>query len=147
MLIQKKYKQLISFIKIFNKHIDGNVLVEINQDEYNLLMNFVSSVNNIDPEEPYEPYTSIPLSVLDNYATKDYVDNEIEHIELLKGDTGEIGPQGPKGDTGEAGPKGDNGADAVLPNNIVTSNVDGLQIEVVGSIPETINDNTLYVVQ
>lgn len=43
---------------------------------------------------------------LSAYATKNYVDSEIDKIELTPGPQGE---QGPKGETGEQGPKGDDG--------------------------------------
>lgn len=43
---------------------------------------------------------------LSAYATKNYVDSEIDKIELTPGPQGE---QGPKGETGEQGPKGEQG--------------------------------------
>ena len=46
---------------------------------------------------------------LSAYATKNYVDNEIDKIELTPGPKGEKGEQGPKGETGEQGPKGEKG--------------------------------------
>ena len=52
---------------------------------------------------------------LSAYATKNYVDSEIDKIELTPGPQGEQGPkgekgeQGPKGETGEQGPAGADG--------------------------------------
>ena len=43
---------------------------------------------------------------LSAYATKNYVDSEIDKIELTPGPQGE---QGPKGETGEPGPQGEQG--------------------------------------
>lgn len=46
---------------------------------------------------------------LSAYATKNYVDSEIDKIELAPGPKGDQGEQGPKGETGEQGLKGDDG--------------------------------------
>ena len=56
---------------------------------------------------------------LSSYATKEYVNNSIETVQLTpgpkgdkgdKGDAGEVGPVGPQGLQGEKGEKGDTGA-------------------------------------
>ena len=46
---------------------------------------------------------------LSDYATKSYVDNAIEEIELMAGPQGPRGEIGPKGDKGEQGPQGATG--------------------------------------
>jgi hypothetical protein len=112
MIIKKKYKQIIDFIKIFNRFTDNNSLVEITEDEYNILAEFVSDVNNIDYDgEPEET---------GNYATVEYVNNKInEVVNNLPN----------------------------VPNNVVTSNTENLKLDIVASMPETPNENTLYVIQ
>ena len=111
MIIKKKYKQLIDFIKVLSKNIDSNSLVEINEDEYAILTEFVSDVNNIDYGGEGEKV---------NYATVDYVDYKFD----------EIINNLPN-----------------VPNNIVTSNTENLKLDIVASMPETPNENTLYVIQ
>ena len=112
MIVKKKYKQLINFIKILNKYTDANTLVEINEDDYHILSEFISNLdlNNIENEE----------DITDTYATIEYVDNKFE----------EIVNNIPN-----------------VPNNIVTSNTENLKLDVVASMPETPNENTLYVIQ
>ena len=107
MIIKKKYKQIIDFIKIFNRFTDNNSLVEITEDESNILAEFVSDVNNIDYDG-------------ENYATVEYVNNKInEVVNNLPN----------------------------VPNNVVTSNTENLKLDIVASMPETPNENTLYVIQ
>lgn len=112
MIIKKKYKQLVDFVKVLNKFVDCDSLVEISEDEYNILAEFVSAVNNIDYDgEPEET---------GNYATVEYVNNKInEVVNNLPN----------------------------VPNNVVTSNTENLKLDVVASMPETLNENTLYIMQ
>lgn len=46
---------------------------------------------------------------LSAYATIEFVNRELEEIELMPGPKGDQGEAGPKGDQGEVGPKGDKG--------------------------------------
>ena len=108
MQVLKKYAQLIDFIKVFNKYNDANTLVNISDDEYEILMNFASYLN--DPS--YVP---------------DYP----------QGEPGAQGPTGDKGPTGDAGQ---------VEGNVITSNINGLQIDVVNNMPNEPDENTLYVV-
>ena len=57
---------------------------------------------------------------LTEYATKEYVDQEIQTIELTPGPQGEPGPQGPQGIQGIQGPKGEKG-DKGDPGEAVTN--------------------------
>lgn len=50
---------------------------------------------------------------LSDYATKAYVNQEINTIELTPGPEGPQGPKGDKGDRGEQGPKGDKGEQGI----------------------------------
>ena len=122
MQVLKKYAQLIDFVKIFNKYNDANTIVDISDEDYELLTNFVSLLN-LDPT--YIPET--PQAEVGD-----------------KGPTGDKGPQGDKGEQGDKGPQGDAGQ---IDANIITSNVNGLQINVVDTMPENPDENTLYIIQ
>ena len=67
-----------------------------------------------------------------------------------QGDTGIIGSQGiqgPKGIQGVKGQQGAQGVPGIVQGNVVTSNIQWLKINVVDVMPETPDENTLYIVQ
>ena len=167
MQVQKKYKQILYFIKIVNKNNDANNLVNISENDFNILKDFVLSLN-IDNEG--------------NYIEPIYQEVEIVGPQGPKGDTGATGPQGPKGDTGtfddstlenyatkeyvnnklaeliggapetydtlqEIAAWINEYGDITIPSNVVTSNVEGLQINAVYAMPSSPDENTLYIVQ
>ena len=99
---------------------------------------------------------------LSAYATKNYVDSEIDKIELTPGPQGEQGPkgetgeQGPKGETGEQGPAGADGKTPVKGVDYFTADdkvemLDGYATEtfVTNKIAEanskTVNENMAYI--
>ena len=127
MQVLKKYAQLIDFIKVFNKYNDANTLIDISDEDYNILVNFAAYIN--DP-------TYVPEYPIGETGDKGPQGD--------KGETGDKGPQGDKGETGDKGPQGDIGQ---IDGNIITSNINGLQINVVDTMPETPTENTLYIVQ
>lgn len=142
MQVQKKYKQLINFIKVFNKYTDANTLVNISEDDYNLLMQFATAIYNIDPNNTdidTGGNSTFDPTILEDYATKEYVNEKIsnvvgaapETLDTLKEIADWIGEHG----------------GITIPSNVVTSNVDNMKIDVVGIMPETPAENTLYVVQ
>mgnify|MGYP002523763731 CR=1 FL=1 len=144
MQILKKYAQLIDFIKVFNKYNDANTLVNISDDEYEILMNFASYIN--DPS--YIP--NYPQGETgDKGPDGDKGETGDKGPDGDKGETGDKGPQGDKGDTGdkgETGDKGQTGDVGQIDGNIITSNVNGLQIDVVNNMPNDPDENTLYFV-
>ena len=90
---------------------------------------------------------------LSAYATKNYVDSEIDKIELTPGPKGE---QGPKGETGEQGPAGADGKTPVKGVDYFTADdkvemLDGYATEtfVANKIAEanskTVNENMAYI--
>ena len=79
-------------------------------------------------------------SALENYATKKYVDNKIADL---------IGAAPDAFDTLQeiAAWINENGGSIQVPSNVVTSNVDGLKIDVVNTAPNIPDENTIYVIQ
>ncbi len=139
MQILKKYAQLIDFIKVFNKYNDANTLIDVSDEDYNLLVNFAAYIN--DPT--YVPEYPIGETG-DKGPQGDKGETGDKGPQGDKGETGDKGPQGDKGETGDKGPQGDVGQ---IDGNIITSNINGLQINVVDTMPETPTENTLYIVQ
>lgn len=90
MQVKKKYAQLISFIKIFNKYNDADSLVEINDNKFNILKEFAETF-------------------VEDFNESGYIFE--------------------------------------IPENTVTSNVNNLKIDVVESMPENVDNNTLYIIK
>ena len=86
----------------------------------------------------WNSYTVGTRILYDNGDIYESYDNTYEDFSKLRYITNIKGP------TGDKGPAGDSGQ---IDGNIITSNVNGLQIDVVDSMPENPNDNTLYIIQ
>ena len=110
--------------------------------KYAQLIDFIKVFNKYNDANTLIDVSDEDYNILVNFAA--YINDPTYVPDYPGGAPGEKGETGDKGPDGDKGPTGDAGQ---IEGNIITSNVNGLQIDVVDSMPETPNENTLYIIQ
>lgn len=161
MEIKRKYASLISFIKIFNVYDNANNLIEINDEEFELLKDFALDLNvnlnvndngltendinenqyiGMEIAKKYLQFLKF-LKMFNNYYTADeLVDIDDISFETLRNFALEL-------IINLNIKEYNSNTDKIELYNLVASNVDNLRIEVVNTMPENPNENTLYIVR
>ena len=176
MQIKKKYAQLINFINLFNKYTDGNEYVDISSESYDILKEFAQSVevNNLPEYEPEQQeqqnddseYEERLINIEQELLTfNDTLSNINDRLTNLENNNNNSNINEQLGDINNRLSNLENNSNIneqlsdisnrltnlennsiELPSNIVTSNIDGVKINLVDSIPNNTEENTLYIV-